>query len=102
MYHMQMTTDPEVRTTTVTRRDGEPRRIKVKTAYRSGEFQHITTYTFNVHGSTAELVSITPDNDSFSVQSNAETARLARDAVQALPFVQATVMFPALDADDDN
>jgi len=101
MYHMQMTTDPEVRTTTVTRRDGEPQRIEVHTV-RWTDKPHNVDYRFRMDGSTAVLNRIIPANDSFNVQSNAETARLARDAVQALPFVQATVMFPALDAGDDN
>jgi len=48
-------------------------------------------------GSTAVLASIDPDSDTFPVQRNADTARLARNAVCDLPFVQGVVMFPRVE-----
>ncbi len=97
MYHMQMTTDPEVRTTTVTRRNGDPFRVEVHTTRWTNNNRYTVDYRFRMDGSTAVLIKVTPDGDSFPVRSNTETARLARDAVQALPFVQAVTMYPDLD-----
>ena len=91
-------TDAETTTVTVTRRDNEAKKVEVDTRRRSSEYTYYTTYTFNMDGSTAVLGTIEPDGEKFNVQGNADTARLARNAVCDLPFVQAVVMFPQVEA----
>jgi hypothetical protein len=85
-------TDAETTNVEVTYREAEPQRIQVKTRRRGGEFTYYTTYTFTMEGTTAVLVGIEPDGDSYSVQANAGTRDAARESVQNLPFVQGVVM----------
>jgi len=85
-------TDAGTTNVEVTYREAEPQRIQVKTRRRGGEFTYYTTYTFTMEGTTAVLVGIEPDGDSYSVQGNVGTRDAARDSVQNLPFVQGVVM----------
>ena len=90
--------DAEATTVTVTRRDNDPKKVEVDTRRRGSEYTYYTTYTFNMDGATAVLSMIEPDGEQFNVQGNADTARLARNAVCDLPFVQAVEMFPEVSA----
>jgi hypothetical protein len=85
-------TEAETTNVEVTYRDAEPQRIQVETRRRGGEFTYYTTYTFIMEGTTAELVGIEPDGDSYSVKSNVCTRDAARESVSNLPFVQGVVM----------
>jgi len=85
-------TDAETTNVEVTYRDAEPQRIQVETRRRGGEFTYYTTYTFTMEGTTAELVGIEPDGDSYAVKANVCTRDAARESVSNLPFVQGVVM----------
>jgi len=85
-------TDAETTNVEVQYREAEPQRIQVETRRRGGEFTYYTTYTFTMEGTTAVLVGIEPDGDSYSVQANAGTRDAARESVSNLPFVQGVVM----------
>jgi len=90
-------TDAGVGDVVVTYRNNEPARIEVTTDRWRNDYNYRQTYVFNMDGSTAVLASIDPDSDTFPVQRNADTARLARNAVCDLPFVQGVVMFPEVE-----
>ena len=79
------------------RRDNEAKKVEVKTRRRESEYTYYVTFTFTMDGSSAVLSMIDPDSDKFRVQANADTARLARNAVCDLPFVQGVVMFPEVE-----
>jgi len=89
-------TDYDVCDVTVTFRKNEPRKITAKTARYKGGYAYHDEFMFKMDGSTAVLKQIDPDGEEFMVQANADTARLARNAVCDLPFVQGVVMFPEL------
>jgi hypothetical protein len=85
-------TDAETTNVEVQYREAEPQRIQVETRRRGGEFTYYTTYTFRMEGTTAELVGIEPDGDSYSVKDNVCTRDAAKETVENLPFVQGVVM----------
>ena len=85
-------TDAETTNVEVQYREAEAQRIQVETRRRGGEFTYYTTYTFTMEGTTAELVGIESDGDSYSVKANECTRDAARESVANLPFVQGVVM----------
>ena len=85
-------TDAETTNVEVQYQEAEPQRMQVETRRRGGEFTYYTTYTFTMEGTTAELVGIEPDGDSYSVKANECTRDAARESVANLPFVQGVVM----------
>jgi len=85
-------TDAETTNVEVQYQEAEPQRMQVETRRRGGEFTYYTTYTFTMEGTTAALVGIEPDGDSYSVKANECTRDAARESVANLPFVQGVVM----------
>lgn len=85
--------DPDVSNVSVRYRDAEPDRVEVETSRWSSDYCYRQTYTFTMEGSTAVLVAVEGDGDSYPVRANAGTRAEAADAVDDLPFVQAVSMF---------
>ena len=77
----------------VTYKDAEPKRFTVETQRHNGEFSYNPQYQFKMDGATAVLASVTPDGDSYPVQSNSGTRKAAKESAQELPFVESVVMF---------
>lgn len=92
-----MTDSYGARDPTVTYRDGDPHRITVTGWHRDGEFKRRTECTFRVHGTTAVLTHIKPDDDSYQVQLARSERDAVRETVAELPQVQAVSMFTEVD-----
>ena len=90
-------TDADVCDVTVTYRENKAQKLTVKTARYKGGYAYHDEFKFTMDGSTAVLKRIEPDGEEFMVQANSDTARLARNAVCDLPFVQGVVMFPRVE-----
>jgi ribosomal protein L25 (general stress protein Ctc) len=84
-------TDAETTNVEVTYREAEPQKIAVETV-RDKEFSYRVVYVFEMVGSTAELMTIKSDGDSYPVKANECTRDAARESVSNLPFVQGVVM----------
>ena len=77
---------------TVQYRNGEPKSIEVNTQRSDREFTYNQRYKFKMEGSTAELVLLEGDGETYSVRSNEGTRAIAKETVANLPFVQGVVM----------
>lgn len=79
-------------------REAEATVVTITGYHYDGNSKATAEYTFRMEGGTAVLKTIAPDDGIYHVSLANDAQAAVKQAVADLPFVQAVVMFPEVDA----